>query len=171
MPEECASMRSIARWVLPVLVGPSTAVTPTPRARASRLWGAEKETAISDERPVSVEVCTTMRRQSGSFLTDRTSLERIAAESLTRPVSEFVHPDIWRLHGSTPLEQVTFRNLAWPAEREGLTRRTIIVSEGSQLSGRLSRKAGACSDCREHAQNSSVAQFSEPNRRPLPDPA
>jgi hypothetical protein len=27
MPDECPSMRSIARWVLPVLVGPSTAVT------------------------------------------------------------------------------------------------------------------------------------------------
>ena len=27
------SMRSMARWVLPVLVGPSTAVTPAPRAR------------------------------------------------------------------------------------------------------------------------------------------
>ena len=34
MPEECASIRSIARWVLPVLVGPSTAVTPAPGARS-----------------------------------------------------------------------------------------------------------------------------------------
>src|SRR2546429_4728918 len=33
-PEECASIRSIARWVLPVLVGPSTAVTPAPGARS-----------------------------------------------------------------------------------------------------------------------------------------
>src|SRR5262245_64077991 len=40
-------MRSMARWVLPVLVGPSTAVTPAPRARASRFWGAEKETGIT----------------------------------------------------------------------------------------------------------------------------
>src|SRR5262245_14456032 len=48
MPDECASMRSTARWVLPVLVGPSTAVTPAPRARTSRLWGAENETGISD---------------------------------------------------------------------------------------------------------------------------
>src|SRR5436305_8877733 len=47
MPEECASMRSIARWVLPVLVGPSTAVTPAPRARASRATGEEKEIGIS----------------------------------------------------------------------------------------------------------------------------
>src|SRR5262247_4191339 len=48
MPEEWASMRSIARWVLPVLVGPSTAVTPAPRARTSRFGGAENETGISD---------------------------------------------------------------------------------------------------------------------------
>ena len=41
------SIRSIARWVLPVLVGPSTAVTPVPRARASRLLGEENEIAIS----------------------------------------------------------------------------------------------------------------------------
>src|ERR1700759_3723769 len=33
-PDECASRRSIARWVLPVLVGPSTAVTPLPGARS-----------------------------------------------------------------------------------------------------------------------------------------
>src|SRR5262249_50996030 len=48
MPEEWASRRSIARWVLPVLVGPSTAVTPAPRARTSRFGGAENETGISD---------------------------------------------------------------------------------------------------------------------------
>jgi hypothetical protein len=33
-PLECASIRSIARCVLPVLVGPSTAVTPAPGARS-----------------------------------------------------------------------------------------------------------------------------------------
>src|ERR1051326_6347504 len=47
MPEECANIRSIARWVLPVLVGPRTAVTPTPRARASRGTGEENETGIN----------------------------------------------------------------------------------------------------------------------------
>ncbi|WP_291336168.1 hypothetical protein [Albidovulum sp.] len=36
MPDECASMRSMARWVLPVLVGPSTAVTPWPRTAPPR---------------------------------------------------------------------------------------------------------------------------------------
>src|SRR5690349_16385466 len=41
MPERCASMRSIARWVLPVLVGPSTAVRrpERPNAPASAAWG------------------------------------------------------------------------------------------------------------------------------------
>src|SRR5262245_15843296 len=47
MPDEWPSMRSIARWVLPVLVGPSTAVTPAPRRRASRGAGDENEIAIA----------------------------------------------------------------------------------------------------------------------------
>src|SRR6185437_14478633 len=34
IPDECANIRSIARCVLPVLVGPSTAVTPAPGARS-----------------------------------------------------------------------------------------------------------------------------------------
>src|SRR4051812_43645579 len=42
-PEECATIRSIARWVLPVLVGPSTAVTPKPGARPSEGIGAIEE--------------------------------------------------------------------------------------------------------------------------------
>ena len=46
-PEECASIRSIPRWVFPVLVGPSTAVTPAPRARKSRSAGGEKEIGIN----------------------------------------------------------------------------------------------------------------------------
>src|ERR1700755_1254400 len=49
MPLECASIRSIARWVLPVLVGPSTAVTPEPRARfwpRSLVKAADGEKAI-----------------------------------------------------------------------------------------------------------------------------
>src|ERR1700739_3137017 len=46
IPDECASIRSMARWVLPVLVGPSTAVTPAPRARASRSVAGEKEIGI-----------------------------------------------------------------------------------------------------------------------------
>src|SRR5262245_5232038 len=46
IPDECANIRSMARWVLPVLVGPSTAVTPAPRARASRSVAGEKEIGI-----------------------------------------------------------------------------------------------------------------------------
>src|SRR5215475_4986714 len=42
MPEECASRRSMARCVLPVLVGPSTAVTPAPGARSEAKGEEEK---------------------------------------------------------------------------------------------------------------------------------
>jgi hypothetical protein len=49
MPEEWPSMRSMARWVLPVLVGPRTAVTPAPRAPESRFDGEEKEMGIDDQ--------------------------------------------------------------------------------------------------------------------------
>jgi hypothetical protein len=45
-PEEWASMRSIARWVLPVLVGPSTAVTPAPGARSFAKMGGDDEKAM-----------------------------------------------------------------------------------------------------------------------------
>ena len=38
MPEECATIRSIARCVLPVLVGPSTAVTPRPDRIIASFW-------------------------------------------------------------------------------------------------------------------------------------
>src|ERR1043166_659116 len=50
MPEEWASIRSMARWVLPVLVGPRTAVTPTPRARGSRLMDGANVTGIAGVR-------------------------------------------------------------------------------------------------------------------------
>jgi hypothetical protein len=155
----------MARWVLPVLVGPSTAVTPTPRARTSRLWGAEKVTGIKDRQETFVVVdrmpaplrvatlhaqfsglwclgcvsriiqsvssgrvdrfrcrtvfpagtlrwvrdtfasvlkhpgarfCTTMRQRTDAGLTSGTSLERIAAESLTPAFSDFVHCQIWQ---------------------------------------------------------------------------
>src|SRR6266568_8746429 len=46
IPDECASIRSIARCVLPVLVGPNTAVTPAPRARSSRSALGENEIDI-----------------------------------------------------------------------------------------------------------------------------
>jgi hypothetical protein len=51
LPEECASMRSMARCVLPVLVGPSTAVTPAPRAPVPRLVEEEKEMGINGRKP------------------------------------------------------------------------------------------------------------------------
>ena len=49
-------MRSIARCVLPVLVGPSTAVTPAPRAPESRLVGEEKEIGIDDRKLATTDV-------------------------------------------------------------------------------------------------------------------
>ena len=67
------SMRSMARWVLPVLVGPSTAVTPAPRRRPSRLAGDENEMAICFpgwRRPASSvrarPFCITMRQDAES---------------------------------------------------------------------------------------------------------
>src|SRR3954471_1283134 len=45
-PEECATIRSIARCVLPVLVGPSTAVTPAPGARSCADGEENDEKAI-----------------------------------------------------------------------------------------------------------------------------
>src|SRR6185295_18414962 len=41
-PDECPSIRSMARCVLPVLVGPSTAVTPAPGARSAAYVEGEK---------------------------------------------------------------------------------------------------------------------------------
>src|SRR5258705_9877759 len=52
IPDEWASMRSMARWVLPVLVGPSTAVTPAPRPPGLRFVGDENEMGIS--RPIKL---------------------------------------------------------------------------------------------------------------------
>ena len=46
IPDEWPSMRSMARCVLPVLVGPSTAVTPAPRAPELRLVAEEKDIGI-----------------------------------------------------------------------------------------------------------------------------
>src|SRR5579863_102950 len=108
IPDECASIRSMARWVFPVLVGPSTAVTPAPRVRASRSAGGENEMGIEDPAfrapgwPANEAgqgedacLCITTRRSKDLCLRCGTSLERIAAESLTRVVFDFVHRDIW----------------------------------------------------------------------------
>src|SRR5580658_2503903 len=96
MPEEWASMRSMARWVLPVLVGPSTAVTPWPRARGSRSPGELNEMGI----PASASARTGRRVAYTSYLYHNatkaggtaaapsrlgTSLEQSAPESLTPP--------------------------------------------------------------------------------------
>jgi hypothetical protein len=99
------------------LVGPSTAVTPAPRARASRLLGEENESAIGcpGRRGTAAAVpslfCTTMQRRKSLWLSCGTSLERIAAESLTRPQSDFVHCHMSHPPLERPLHRVT---AIWP---------------------------------------------------------
>src|SRR5262249_38916278 len=97
IPLEWPSMRSIARWVLPVLVGPSTAVTPAPRARASRLIGEEKEMGIDDRtrshkgagwpgRALTAVACHRQWRsvRRGSGFTSRISRSRLQARLQAR---------------------------------------------------------------------------------------
>src|SRR5262249_4629190 len=104
MPDEWASIRSIARCVLPVLVGPSTAVTPWPRTTASRDVTEEKEIGIKGPaggsrrplvRPFVYHNATLVAAFSSVRPDTRTSLERIASESLTRCESGFVPREIW----------------------------------------------------------------------------
>src|ERR1700761_3130417 len=71
MPDECASIRSIARWVFPVLVGPSTAVTPAPRARKSRSVAGENEIGI--KIPAWTQAYTTLKH---THLYHNVTLER-----------------------------------------------------------------------------------------------
>src|SRR5690242_321734 len=102
MPEECASIRSMARCVLPVLVGPRTAVTPAPRARVPRGGCGEKLRVITgpDWQPgLAVEArprcsCITMRRRARPRLRFGTGAERTAPESLETAQSDFVHYDM-----------------------------------------------------------------------------
>src|SRR5215469_3651978 len=100
MPEECASIRSMARCVLPVLVGPNTAVTPEPRARSSRSALGENEIGIETRlrryHARKARACLSQPRHWKALcLTCGTSLERIAAESATPSPFVFVHRDIW----------------------------------------------------------------------------
>src|SRR5215813_868765 len=104
MPDEWASIRSIARCVLPVLVGPSTAVTPWPRTTASRVVTEEKEIGIGGPaggsrrprfQPFLYHNATCDESVSCAPPFSRTSLERITSESLTRLESGFVPRDIW----------------------------------------------------------------------------
>ena len=98
----------MARWVLPVLVGPSTAVTPAPRARKSCWWTGEKEIGIEGpDYRAGAAVASVSQQHDGKAsvlggtalcLRCGTSLERIAAESATRGAFDFVHCDIWRCH-------------------------------------------------------------------------
>src|SRR6185312_6119732 len=118
MPDECASMRSMARWVLPVLVGPRTAVTPAPRARGERLEGEENDRVITRPnwrrghrvRPGAAFLyhnATAAMLSGARELSFGTSLERIAPESLTRTQYGFVHGDIWPPRLPSPQDQVS----------------------------------------------------------------
>src|SRR5882672_11756239 len=106
IPVEWPSMRSIARWVLPVLVGPRTAVTPTPRARASRFAAGENETGMDIPGKRSRRNLYHYATVAGAILRPGTSPERIAAESLTPDISEFVLRDIWRSPAAIPQHPV-----------------------------------------------------------------
>jgi hypothetical protein len=83
-------------------------------------------------RPPTV-ICTTMRRGRVRYSHVRTSLERIAAESLTPRLSNFVHGDISRMGIVTPQHDV------WCATREPLilirfaTGPRITITAKSQL--------------------------------------
>src|SRR5262245_61551418 len=83
----------MARCVLPVLVGPSTAVTPAPGARSEPNEAGEGETAISCKGFLA-HFATAGTRLSPLILSLRTSLERKAPESLTPPGFRFVHRNI-----------------------------------------------------------------------------
>src|SRR5450631_1144243 len=115
MPLECASMRSIARWVLPVLVGPSTAVTPAPGARSEPNADVEEKAIFfrcfyrisrrrMDNAPWSI--CFNLRRLRGRSLSSGTPGERIAPESVTPVGSGFVHRNISRGSLLASLDQV-----------------------------------------------------------------
>ena len=105
----------MARWVLPVLVGPSTAVTPAPRVRDARAGCGEKLIAIT--RPDWWQACEQAAASTrfpvsqcddehAAWLSFRTSLERIAPESLTPALYGFVHGDIWRAPAAQPQDGV-----------------------------------------------------------------
>src|SRR3989304_9947324 len=72
IPTSCASSRSMARWVLPVLVGPRTAVTPRPRT--SPELEAEGRLILTNPKPTdSVSGPTRLSWNEGG-----TNLVRIA---------------------------------------------------------------------------------------------
>ena len=104
-PDHAGRMRrACARWrdgSCRCWSGPSTAVTPAPRRRPSRVTGDENEMGItfsrlgmarfSERARLSVSQCDAGQ---GAQLSIGTSLERIAPESLTPALYGFVHRDI-----------------------------------------------------------------------------
>src|SRR6185437_13846887 len=108
MPLEWASIRSMARCVLPVLVGPSTAVTPAPRARADRLGWGENEMGITrpDWRQGFLYRNATAEKTAVKLWNESgTNRARIA----DRGLYDFVHGDIWRAAPSGLQDRVARR--------------------------------------------------------------
>ena len=104
-------MRSIAKWVLPVLVGPRTAVTPAPGNRSLENNGADDDRDIIQSVRITLTTqtpqqatqttpdilkCLTMQRFSRCDLSFGTGPERKRPESLTQVVFGFVHRNISR---------------------------------------------------------------------------
>jgi hypothetical protein len=114
MPLEWASIRSMARKVFPVLVGPSTAVTPAPRALDADADVLEIITR-PDWRTAHAAGRFLYHNATAGFgttalrLSFGTSLEQIAPESLTRAKFRFVHGNIWEAGPRAALDRVRRR--------------------------------------------------------------
>ena len=135
MPVSCPSMRSMARWVLPVLVGPSTAVT----LRARSDGGRERREKFNDRRPEGRVRGRSSLGKAGRELdrncANRTRTNRGRKRSRSRPG---IGP-IWRLPGrraragpaycaAPALTAGTIRASGWRAKLEAsITDMPIIV--------------------------------------------
>lgn len=89
-------MRSIARCVLPVFVGPRTAVTPRERSDGGRERGEIKSQPIVTSWRLRTPAGARADARGSSELGGGTSPERSKPESLTPRESGFVHGEISR---------------------------------------------------------------------------
>ena len=111
MPDECASSRSIARWVLPVFVGPSTAFTREGKPDMERGLGLIAANASAGTR---------LSRRGPWARTRRCSIVTWTAwKSRVRPASPFTR---CALPGSTPYS-LPVRRMRPSSAPAGSTRR------------------------------------------------
>src|SRR6202041_579935 len=109
MPQAWPSIRSTARCVLPVLVGPSTATTrdgawPVGRwLMTFRMWRRNRRVATRDCRAHAPEQKRLAKRK-GLWLTDGTGAKRTVSESVTARDSSFVHHKRLYLNRIWPLD-------------------------------------------------------------------